>query len=353
MGYIVLAIYFTSIIVVLLKEYFYKYRIFIYMFFAGVLTLTASLRPVGLDPDSENYQVSFLHYDDPDIFEGIELTFLLLSRIVHLFSNDVHWLFFIYAILGVGLKLYAVRRLSVLYFLPITMYVSYYFVQHECMQVRTGVLSGIMLLMIYYIGNKEKKKALLLLALGTLFHYSALLLVPLFFLSNSNMRKKHLVIWASVIPISYIIHLAGISLFYNDVSKLPFVGAKLYSYQSATINNTSDTGINVFSPMQLFSIAIYYYLLFFHKTIESNDRFFPIMIKTMGLGLFIYVAMSFFPIVAERITMLYKTVCILLFADIYFTIKPWWASVVIVACIGVILLNYCLGNVGLVFLWKV
>lgn len=353
MGYIVLVIYFTSILVVLLKEYIYKYRIFLYMFLAVVLIMTASLRPIGLDPDSENYQGSFLHYDNPDIFEGIELTFLLISKIVHSFSNDVHWLFFVYSILGVGLKLYAVRRLSILYFLPIAMYVSYYFVQHECMQIRTGVLSGIMLLLIYYLGKKEKKKALLLLALGTLFHYSALLLVPLFFISNSNMTKMHLVVWASIIPMAYIFHFAGISLFYNDISKLPLVGAKLYSYQSATINNTSETGINVFSPMQLFSISIYYYLLFFHKTIECNDSFFPIMLKTMGLGLFTYVAMAFFPIVAERITMLYKTVCILLFADIYFTLKPKWASIVIVACIGVIQLNYCLGNIGLIFLWKV
>lgn len=353
MGYIILAIYSTTILLALLKDIVYRYRIFIYMGLSVILILTAGLRPIGLDPDSENYEGTFLNYEDPNILEGIEVTFLFISRIVHFFSNDVHWLFIIYAILGVGLKVYAVRRLSSMYFLPIAIYLSYYFVQHECMQIRTGVLSGLMLLVVYYIGNKEKKKAFVLLTIGTLFHYSAILLIPLFFLNNTELKKRHIIIWASIIPAAYLIHFAGITLFFDNIAELPLVGAKLYSYQTSTLNDTAEFGINVFSPLNLFTITIYYYLLFFHKTIEYFDKFFPIMIKTMGLGLFIFVAMSFFPVVADRITMLYKTVSILLFADIYYTLKPQWLSVALITCIGIIFLNYCLGNVGLILLWKV
>lgn len=353
MGYIVLAIYFSTILLALLKDYVYRYRIFIYMGLTVILVLTAGLRPVGIDPDSENYESSFINYEDPDFLEGIEVTFLFISRIVHWFSDDVHWLFLIYAILGVGLKLYAVRCLSSMYFLPMAMYVSYYFVQHECMQIRTGVLSGLMLLMVYYLGNKERKKAFVLLCLGTLFHYSSLLLIPLFFLSNKEMNKRHLIIWPAIIPIAYAIHFAGVTLFFDNIAQLPFVGTKLANYQTSTINDTAQSGINVFSPLHLFSIMLYFYLLLFHKTIESFDKYYPIMIKTFGLGLFCYVAMSFFPVVGERITMLYKTVTILLFADIYYTLKPQWASTALIACIGLIFLNYCLGNIGLTFLWKV
>lgn len=353
MGYIILATYFITILLALLKDIVYRYRIFIYWGLSVILIITAGLRPVGLDPDSVNYEGTFLNYEDPNILEGIEVTFLFISRIVHFFSNDVHWLFIIYAILGVGLKVYAVRRLSSLYFLPIAIYLSYYFVQHECMQIRTGVLSGLMLLMVYYLGNKEKKKAFVLLAFGTLFHYSAILLIPLFFLNNSELKKRHLIIWTSIIPVAYLIHFAGITLFFDNIAELPLVGTKLSNYQTSTIKDTNDFGINVFSPLNLFTTTIYYYLLFFHKTIEYFDRFFPIMIKTMGLGIFIFVAMSFFPVVADRITMLYKTVSILLFADIYYTLKPQWLSVALISCIGIIFLNYCLGNVGLIFLWKV
>lgn len=353
MGYIVLAIYFMTILFALLKDFIYRYRIFLYMGLTVILVLTAGLRPVGIDPDSVNYEGTFVNYDSPNILEEVEVTYLFISRIVHLFSDDVHSLFIIYAILGVGLKLYAVRRLSSMYFLPMAMYLSYYFVQHECMQIRTGVLSGLMLLMVYYLGNKEKKKAFVLLCLGTLFHFSALLLIPLFFLDNKEMQTRHLVIWGSIIPLAYVIHFAGVTLFFDNLAQLPFVGAKLDNYQTATVKGVATSGINVFSPLQLFTILIYYYLLFFHKIIEYYDKFFPIMTKTLGLGLFVYVAMSFFPVVAERLTMLYKTVSILLFADIYYTVKPQWASVAIIACIGVIFLNYCLGNVGLTFLWEI
>lgn len=353
MGYIVLAIYFVTILLALLKDFVYRYRLFIYIGLAVTLILTAGLRPVGIDPDSENYEETFQHYDEPDLFEKVEVTYLFLSRIVHNFSDDVHSLFLIYAILGVGLKLYAVRRLSSLYFMPIAMYLSYYFVQHECMQIRTGVLSGLMLLIVYYLGNKKKKKAFILLCLGTLFHYSALLLIPLFFLGNNEMKTRHLAIWASIVPIAYAIHFAGVTLFFDDIAQLPIVGAKLASYQTTTQNGTNEFGINVFSPLLLFTILIYYYLLFFHKTIETFDKYYPIMIKTLGLAIFIYIAMSFIPVIGVRINMLYKTVSILLFADIVYTITPHWAAILITMCVGIITMNYCLNNVGLILLWEV
>ncbi len=353
MGYIVLAIYFVTILLALLKDFVYRYRFYIYIGLTTALVLTAGLRPVGIDPDSDNYYSSFVHYDSPDILESVEITYLFISRIVHLFSNDVHWLFIIYAFLGVGLKLYAVRRLSSFFFLPIAIYLSYYFVQHECMQIRTGVLSGLMLLMLLYIGNKERKKAFLLLIIGTLFHYSALLLIPLFFLKNNKIKNRDIVVWSSIIPFAYVLYFAGVTLFLDNLSELPFVGTKLASYQTSTIKGTSESGINVFSPLQILSTFIYFYLLFFHKTLETNDRYFPILIKTYGLGLFCYVAISFFPVVGERIALLYKVASILLFADIYYTIRPRWASILIVACIGTLYMNYCLNNVGLILFWEV
>ena len=353
MGYVVLALFFITVIFALIEDHIKKYNPYILLCLGIILVVLTATRPVGIDPDSINYEETFIHYDSPSFLDRVEFTYLFISRIVHWFSNDVHWLFFIYATLGVWLKFIAIRKMSSMWFLPLVTYLSYYYVQHECMQIRTGVLSGIMLLMIWCIGNHKRKEACMLLAIGTLFHYSALLLIPMFFLKNEEMTSKQVKIWALVIPVAYAIEIAGLTVFFDNIANLPFVGAKLAGYQSAVEKGTSQFGANVFSPMQILTILIYYYLLYFNKTINMFDKYFPIMLKVFGLGISAYVVLSFFPVIGERVTMLYKTVSILLYADIVYTMRPKWAATIIVMCIGIISLNYCLGNLGVILLWKV
>ncbi|MGI6243576.1 MAG: EpsG family protein [Prevotella sp.] len=353
MGYIIIAIFVLTIFLSLLEEHIQKYRPTLYIILAVVLILLAGLREVGIDPDSENYEYTFLHYYNAQALEQVEFSYLFFSKVINSFTNDVHVLFLLYAIFGVGLKFLALRKYSKLWFLPISVYLSYYFVQHECMQMRTGVLSGIMLFIIMKIADGERLQALVLMVIGTLFHYSALLLLPFFFLSNKEMSSKQITIWALVIPVAYVFHFAGFSLFISGIADVPLIGAKLAKYQEITIKGTGQFGINAFSPLQLLTVTLYYYLLIFHKTITQENKYYPLLMKVFSLGIFSYVAFSFFPAVAQRINMLFQLVNIILYANIYYTIKPRWAAISVVMLIGLIYLNYSLPNVGTVLFWKV
>lgn len=353
MGYIIIAIFVLTVFLSLLEEHIQKYRPALYIILAVVLILLAGLREVGIDPDSENYEYTFLHYYNARALEQVEFSYLFFSKVINSFTNDVHVLFLLYALFGVGLKFLALRKYSKLWFLPIAVYLSYYFVQHECMQMRTGVLSGIMLFIIMKIADGERRQAFVLLVIGTLFHYSALLLLPLFFLSNKEMSGRQVTIWALIIPVAYVFYFAGFTLFMSGIAQIPLVGAKLASYQEMTIKGTGRFGINVFSPLQLFTVALYYYLLIFHKTITRENKYYPLLMKVFSLSIFSYVAFSFFPVVAQRITMLFQLVNIVLYANIYYTIKPKWAAVSTVMLIGLIYLNYSLPNVGMILFWEV
>lgn len=352
MGYIIIILFIVVLILASLQNFLKQYRLFLYCLIGVCLILTAGLREVGIDPDSSNYEYTFLNYNTVSALEGVEYSYILLSQIINFFSSDVHMLFLVYAFLGVTTKFIALRKLTDLYFIPILVYISYYFILHECMQIRTGVLSGLFLFIVKYIGDGERKKSLICLLIGFLFHYSALLILPFFFISNKPSTLKARTIWGALIPIAYALAFIGVTFVFSNID-IPYIGNKLSIYQQAQEKGRIINSINILSPRDLASVAIYYYLLFFYKTICIRNKYFPIMMKIYGIGLIVYITLSFFPVLAQRTYMLYSTVTIVLYANIFYTIKQKWAGLSLVALVTLFYLNYGLANLDFYIFWKV
>lgn len=353
MGYIVIFMFCVTLLFALFEEQTKRYRLPVYLVIGALLVLVAGLREVGIDPDSLNYEGTFLNNTSANAEKSVEYSFLLISQILHSFSNDVHSLFLLYALLGVALKMYAFRKLSSLWLLPLAMYICNYFIVHECMQIRTGVLSGMLLLAIYYIGEEQKKKALLCLMIGTFFHYSGLIMLPIFLLSNKEITKRQKIIWALVIPISYGFVFYGFNALLTTNVDIPFIGDKFAIYQNDANTKGTSGWVNIYSPFRMLTIFLFYYTLFFHDTIIRFNKYLPLQIKMFALGNFFYIAFSFFPVFASRVCMLYEIVTIPIFASIFYTIRPKWASYGLMFLFGLLLLNYSLGNIGFVLFWKV
>ncbi len=352
MGYIIVLLFVISIILAFIERYIKRYNKPIYLLIGFSLILVAGLREVGIDPDSTNYEYTYLHYENPNALEGVEYSYLFLSAFFNIFTKDVHILFLFYALLGVGIKFIAFRKLSDYYFIPVIIYIGYYFIMHECMQIRTGILSAVFLLFIKALGDNNKRKAIIYWLIGLLFHYSALLLLPFLFLNNKQFKKKELTIWGGLIPIAYMVALLGFSFLFSTQMDIPYIGNKLALYQTAQEKGMADNSINIYSPLNLFSILLYYYLLYFHDTITKYNQYFPIMFKILTLGIVFHVTFSFFPVLAVRTYMLINTVTIILYSNIYYTIRPKWAGIILVALIAFIYLNYAIPNVGTNLLWK-
>ena len=177
MAYIVIVIYVICCFFALFEERIKQYRTAIYIGLGFLLVLVAGLRPVGIDPDSLNYENTFLNYTSPNASDNVEYSYILFSQIVNFFTDDVHVLFLFYALLGVGIKMYAFRKYSSTWFLFLALYISDYYIMHECMQIRTGVLSGLLLVALTKIGDGNRKAADIILLVGLFFHYSALILL--------------------------------------------------------------------------------------------------------------------------------------------------------------------------------
>ena len=214
LGYAVLFFFLLTSFLSYIERFIGKYKLPIYITIGAALIILAATREIGIDPDSENYENAFLHHYSSTTADMVEYSFILISQIIQLFSNDVHYLFLFYAIFGVTLKFVAFRKLCEFWFLPLVVYISYYYIFHELMQIRTGIMAGMFLLAI--------------------FHYSALALLPLLFLSNKPMSTIQRTLWALIIPFGYMIHFYGFTALLELSTELPYIGQKLAAYQLGT-----------------------------------------------------------------------------------------------------------------------
>ena len=351
MGYIIIAIFFIAIILSYMEDYLGKYKLPLYLLIGMSLILLAGLREVGIDPDSLNYEETYRNYFNSGAQENVEYSYTLLSMILNLITDDVHILFLFYAFWGLTLKFVGFRKYSTMWFLPIVVYMAYYYELHEVTQIRTGILSGCLLLAIKPIAEGKKKLALTILLIGSFFHISGLLLLPLIFLSNKPMTKKEKIIWGSLIPLSYLFYFTGANFIVS--TNLPYIGDKLALYQKGVEKGLLTVSVNVFSPMQMFSVMLYYYLLYFHDTIIKFNKYFVVMMKIFTLGLFCFATFAILPVMAQRVCYLFCIVNVILYTNICYTIKQKWIGISIVSLISLIILNYGLGYIEFPFLWKI
>ncbi len=319
----------------LIEERTLKYNKPVYIVTGIVLILYAGLKEVGFDKDSETYEYYFTHYYDDSMLLSVEYSFRLLSMLGSFIYDDVHVIFLIYAGLAVTIKFYAFRRLSDCVYLPLVVYLGYFFIFHEMTQIRASVVASLVLLMIIPLAEGRKKMAALLLCAAVFFHYSAIALIPMLFLSNKEMGKKARAVWAMVIPLAYAICLAGVSFVFS--LSIPYIGDKLQAYQTLRDQGVIGDEINVFNAILLVTIAAYFYCIYFYDTIALRCKYLPLIIKMTGISIFLFVTLSFIPVVAYRVYALYGIANILLFTCIYYTIKPDWLGKCVVGTIGITL----------------
>ena len=110
-----------------------------------ILTFVAVFKPNTM-ADYGNY-VDIVRYNEWGRYEPA--TFCI-NTISHLFHNPFPVFIFLYAILGIGIKIKAIKELSPLFWGSIIVYLSHYYILLDLIQIRAGVAAAFSLFLIKY-----------------------------------------------------------------------------------------------------------------------------------------------------------------------------------------------------------
>jgi hypothetical protein len=301
-----------------------------------LLFLIAAFRSSGIDRDYFgyiNYYNDVLHSS----FSRVEPTFILITNIVNkIFSNNLY-LFVIYALLGVFLKFYAINTLTSFRLLSVLVYFSGFFLLFEMTQIRAGVAAGLLLLCIQPIKERRLGLFLFLASLASLFHYSALVIFPLYFLKGN---KLNALIYLLLIPFAYILYYSKFNLLVLPrVIPIPLIQIKLTTY---LYKASLDSTINLFNFILISRCLLAYLFLWKWKLISETNTYSIILTKIYVIAIFIFVAFASIPAISSRISELLMIVEIILIPHLYIIMKPRYLSVSVVIGIAFAFLSFSL-----------
>ena len=152
--------------------------------------------------DTDVYVESFLNYT-PSLSEVTqyslpygygEMGFFYLGVFVKSFTSNASVYLLIIALLSFFFLYKAFDKYCLYPIFGVCAYISRFYLARNFMQIRAGLSYAIVLMAVQYITQKDWKRYFAWVFVAYLFHHSALIAVPLYFLCMIDIKKKHIVI---------------------------------------------------------------------------------------------------------------------------------------------------------------
>jgi hypothetical protein len=254
----------------------------------------------------------------------VEPTFIALAKVAAFFDWGTAAIVLAYAVIGVSLKM------TVLYHSPhplmsCVMYLCPWFMLHEMTQIRVGVACALGLMSLLALSRGLRWGYLLAIAIGALFHYSALvyLLLPLM-----GMQRHRPAIGMTILAVCIGASLIDIATVIPALTPL-VEGSRYEAYiQLPDALELSDR----FGPFKLLAIAIYIAAAMLQNRLQDpvQKRLFVLCLNSVLLGNCFFYLFYSFPNVSLRLWELFLVPEILLVPMMASMVRPrflGWATV--------------------------
>lgn len=280
-----------------MKNFKVRYDSLILFILFFLLIPVVGFRLLGKDIDFDNY---YYVIKNPDQFNLTtkEISFKFLLYLNDIFSsNSVYPILITYAIIGLGIKFYAILKYSMIPGLSLIIYFLSYFLLHEYTQIRAGISSGIFLLALPNIADGNMKSYFKKVIIACLFHWTAIILFPMYFF----LRKIHLKYFLVLPCLSLAIYFSKIDLegiLLSQIQKIPL----LYLYYQS--NSGHQESINVLNLINLGFLLLFVFSVFSHligPLIKTSMEVVLIKVFSLSLTIFYLFAILNKPVIAFRL----------------------------------------------------
>lgn len=295
----------------------------LYVVFGIVMIMIAGLREVGSTPDTESYEEMYFSKEGDIMALLREPSFDIITDILQSMSLGISGLFFAYAILAVPVQLAALWKFSRIPLLTLTVYLSYYYMIHDMVQIRCAVASGLFLWAIYFYVERKKLYTLLFILAGTFFHYSAIAGLAIFFLGNGFPKWQKYVLYA-IVPI-------GMLVYFTHFDILSFVpdewgGLKLMKYRTMREKGIEDelAGFKLEVNLLIWmNIVLYYACIYYHDYLARHFKYTSVAIKLQGVGFcFLFFVNALSQVVGNRMNDYFSVASVLLWTASVYAFTP-------------------------------
>lgn len=239
-------------------------------------------------PDNEIYRYWF---EKKGYKDTIEPTFVLFTNIL----PSYEWLVAFYAILSVGINIIAIRYLSPNIWTSLLVWFSLWFVMHDMIQTRAAVACAICFGALIFMRKRRPLIYFSLITLAVLFHYSAILFYPIYFLNTNKPYKK---LYYVIVIVSFILYYAGMALGYL-IQYIPIPQIQVYANAYIDNEQYSFSGLGLTWFVRFIMALI---MVIKSDTIVERYPYAIIMIKIYVFSLLAAVLFKDIPVMSGRVS---------------------------------------------------
>jgi hypothetical protein len=322
------------LIVVLSAGYFFKVQKESYWTCIVMLMIIAAFRPEGSNPD---YAFYLDYYENISAipFTFLEPTYYVITKISSFIFHGPIGVFIIYSILGTGLKGIAFLRLSKYYSITLILYFCSFFLLHEMTQIRVGVASGLLLLSLPSIVDRNWKHFLGYMIVGTLFHYSFAIFGFFYFVDTKRINAP---LYLGVIAGTYVAVLAGLNLtMIFEFIRLGFISDKIETYKML-LEQGMFGGILLLNPLLLLRFLVLAFMIWNYDILQEKNRYSILLMKIYAFSIFFFIAFADLPVLAGRISQLLGIVEIILVPFVVYILNPKYLSAALAIIFGMLIM---------------
>lgn len=308
-----------------------KRRLLMYTCLA--LVLFAGFRDMSW-PDTIIYKLCFEDYtpsfrelsssDEP--FGYAERGFFYLGVFVKTFTDNVRAYFLFVALLSFYFLYKALGKYCIYPFLGLCAYVSRFYLTRNLMQIRAGLSYAVILVAVQYITKRDWKRYFALVFIAYLFHHSALIAVPLYFLCLLKIKKKHIVMG--------IIAAFIISYFYSGYIKM-LVGDNASDLNVSTyVTDQYSREFGLSNPMIYFQLFLLLMYTFTEKKMRLTTEHYETIRNAYFYSTLILITFSCYTALSGRTSSMFATLEMVIIPSLALTFmkKNRWLAFFMMGC---------------------
>lgn len=282
----------------------FKKSNFVRLTFFITLLCVAAFRDGKYFFDYNNYEnfVNNFSYSLASLLSK-ELGFIAISAISNVFASPAIYFFFIFALVSLSIKFYALKKGADNFYYALFALVCIFYLPHELTQIRVSVAAGFFMLAYIYLLKGNKQLFYLNCFLAFCFHFSAIILFPLYWILRCKYRYN---IFFLFLPfLGFILHSVQfleliISFF---IEHLPLViSTKLRIYNTFVLDGKM-LKINLFNPHFLLFLSLFLLFTipqFLKKMNVLYDNQFVSTWRLMSISIFCYFSFSYISVFSFR-----------------------------------------------------
>jgi hypothetical protein len=255
------------------------------------------------------------------IFSSPDYGYCLLISIIKYFGGSIQTVFFI-----VSLITYLFLYKAIVFFsdgksISLLVYFSLLFFVLDMSGLRQSLALSIFFYSIKYIYNKNLFKFTILILFAASFHWSAYLLIFIYFIIRRNFTSVGLIVFFCLSILIYVLKITWLNMIIEKIS--PLLGdlalaSKLLFY--STYDNSSDgRALNLNTIINIiFYIVTFFLLLYFRPKLEKNNRYFNIFLNIYICQIFTFFCMFELVEMSERLRLYFMLSNIIVLPNLIF-----------------------------------